>query len=42
MQKLTVLTAALAAGVMSFAFSAADAAPLSQRADQGLVATSAK
>ncbi|AGB45774.1 soluble lytic murein transglycosylase-like protein [Mesorhizobium australicum WSM2073] len=42
MQKLTVLTAALAAGVMSFAFSAADAAPLSPRADQGLVAASAK
>ncbi|RVA84809.1 lytic transglycosylase domain-containing protein, partial [Mesorhizobium sp. M7A.F.Ca.CA.004.01.1.1] len=29
MQKFTVLTAALAAGVMTFAFSAADAAPLS-------------
>ncbi|ESY97146.1 transglycosylase SLT domain-containing protein [Mesorhizobium australicum] len=42
MQKLTGLTAALAAGVMSFAFSAADAAPLSPRADQGLVAASAK
>ncbi|MBZ9741663.1 MULTISPECIES: lytic transglycosylase domain-containing protein [unclassified Mesorhizobium] len=42
MQKLTVLTAALAAGAMSFAFSAADAAPLSQRADQGLVTASAK
>ncbi|WP_263498662.1 transglycosylase SLT domain-containing protein [Mesorhizobium sp. ESP7-2] len=42
MQKLTVLTAALAAGVMSFAFSAADAAPFSPRADQGFVAASAK
>ncbi|MEI9407776.1 lytic transglycosylase domain-containing protein [Mesorhizobium salmacidum] len=42
MQKLTVLTAALAAGVMSFAFSAADAAPFSLRADQGFVAAPAK
>jgi soluble lytic murein transglycosylase-like protein len=42
MQKLTVLTAALAAGVMTFAFSAAHAAPLSPRADQGLVLASAK
>jgi soluble lytic murein transglycosylase-like protein len=42
MQKLTVLTAALAAGAMTFAFSAAHAAPLSPRADQGLVLTSAK
>ncbi|MFD2055688.1 lytic transglycosylase domain-containing protein [Mesorhizobium calcicola] len=42
MQKLTVLTAALAAGVMTFAFDAANAAPLSPRADQGLVAVSAK
>jgi soluble lytic murein transglycosylase-like protein len=42
MQKLTVLTAALAAGVMTFAFSAANAAPLSPRADQGLVVASAK
>ncbi|CAN7475586.1 lytic transglycosylase domain-containing protein [Mesorhizobium sp. LjRoot246] len=42
MQKFTVLTAALAAGVMTFAFSAADAAPLSPRADQGLVVVSAK
>ncbi|RWC45181.1 transglycosylase SLT domain-containing protein [Mesorhizobium sp.] len=42
MQKFTVLTAALAAGVMTFALSAADAAPLSPRADQGLVVVSAK
>ena len=42
MQKLTVLTAALAAGVMTFAFSAADAASVSPRADQGLVAATAK
>ncbi|MER9297057.1 transglycosylase SLT domain-containing protein [Mesorhizobium sp. M0621] len=42
MQKLTVLTAALAAGVMTFAFGAAHAAPLSPRADQGLVVVSAK
>ena len=38
MQKLTVVTAALAAGVVTFAFSAADAATWSPRADQGLVA----
>ncbi|TPL04021.1 lytic transglycosylase domain-containing protein [Mesorhizobium sp. B2-4-14] len=42
MQKLTVVTAALAAGVMTFAFSAANAAPVSPRADQGLVAVNAK
>ncbi|QKC83058.1 transglycosylase SLT domain-containing protein [Mesorhizobium sp. NZP2077] len=42
MQKLTVATAALAAGVMTFAFNAADAAPVSPRADQGLVAGTAK
>ncbi|WP_027051093.1 lytic transglycosylase domain-containing protein [Mesorhizobium erdmanii] len=42
MQKLTVVTAALAAGVMTFAFSAADAASLSPRADQGLVVATAK
>ena len=42
MQKLTVVTAALAAGVMTFAFSAANAAPLSPRADQGLVVVTAK
>ncbi|MFB9978549.1 lytic transglycosylase domain-containing protein [Mesorhizobium kowhaii] len=42
MQKLTVLTAALAAGVMTFAFSAANAAPLSPRADQGVITVSAK
>ena len=39
MQKLTVLTAAVAAGVMTFAFGAANASP---RADQGLVTVSAK
>jgi len=42
MQKLTVVTAALAAGVMTFAFNAADAAPVSPRADQGLVVAAAK
>ncbi|MCZ8546116.1 transglycosylase SLT domain-containing protein [Mesorhizobium qingshengii] len=42
MQKLTVVTAALAAGVMTFAFSAANAASLSPRADQGVIAVSAK
>jgi soluble lytic murein transglycosylase-like protein len=42
MQKLTVVTAAVAAGVISFAISAANGAPLSQRADQGLPAISGK
>jgi soluble lytic murein transglycosylase-like protein len=42
MQKLTVVTAAIAAGVMTFAFSAADAAPLSWKANEGFIATSAK
>ncbi|TIN17999.1 MAG: lytic transglycosylase domain-containing protein, partial [Mesorhizobium sp.] len=42
MQKLTVLTAALAAGVMTFAFNSANAAPFNPRADQGFVAVSAK
>ena len=42
MHKLTVVTAALAAGVFSVAFSSANSAPLSPRADQGLVAASAK
>jgi soluble lytic murein transglycosylase-like protein len=42
MQKLTVVTAAIAAGLMTFAFNAADAAPLSQRADQGFIAGPAK
>lgn len=42
MQKLTVVTAAITAGVMTFAFSAADAAPLSQRADQGFFTAPAK
>ncbi|MER8502972.1 MULTISPECIES: lytic transglycosylase domain-containing protein [unclassified Mesorhizobium] len=42
MQKLTVLTAAIAAGVMTFAFSAANSAPLSQRADQGFSAAAGK
>ncbi|TPJ71326.1 lytic transglycosylase domain-containing protein [Mesorhizobium sp. B2-6-2] len=36
MQKLTVVAAAVAAGVMSFAFSPANSAPLSLRADNGL------
>lgn len=42
MQKLTVLTAAVAAGVMTFAIGAANGAPLSQRADQGFSAVPAK
>ncbi|RVC07740.1 lytic transglycosylase domain-containing protein, partial [Mesorhizobium sp. M7A.F.Ca.CA.002.15.2.1] len=42
MQKFTVLTAALAAGVMTFAFSAAHAASFSPRADQGFPVVSAK
>ncbi|AZO44033.1 MULTISPECIES: transglycosylase SLT domain-containing protein [Mesorhizobium] len=42
MQKLTVLTAALAAGVMTFAFNSANAASFNPRADQGFVAVSAK
>ncbi|MER8371949.1 transglycosylase SLT domain-containing protein [Mesorhizobium sp. M1338] len=42
MQKSTVLTAALAAGVMTFAFSAAHAAPFSPRADQGFASVPAK
>lgn len=42
MQKLTVLTAAVAAGVMTFALSTANGAPLSQRADQGLTVASGK
>ncbi|TIN44752.1 MAG: hypothetical protein E5Y32_15710, partial [Mesorhizobium sp.] len=42
MQKLTVLTAAVAAGVMTFAIGAANGAPLSQRADQGFMAASDK
>ncbi|MER9340214.1 transglycosylase SLT domain-containing protein [Mesorhizobium sp. M0601] len=42
MQKLTVLTAAIAAGVMTFAFSSANSAPLSQRADQGFSAAAGK
>jgi soluble lytic murein transglycosylase-like protein len=42
MQKLTVLTAALAAGVMTFAFGAANAAQLSPRAHQEPIAVSAK
>ncbi|MBZ9883942.1 transglycosylase SLT domain-containing protein [Mesorhizobium sp. CA10] len=36
MQKLTVVAAAVAAGVISFAFSPANSAPLSLRADNGL------
>jgi soluble lytic murein transglycosylase-like protein len=39
MQKLTVVTAAVAAGVMTFAFSAVNAAPLSPRAIQPIVVT---
>ncbi|MBZ9675860.1 lytic transglycosylase domain-containing protein [Mesorhizobium sp. ES1-1] len=42
MHKLTVVTAALAAGVFSVAFSTAHSAPLSPRADQGLSSPSAK
>jgi soluble lytic murein transglycosylase-like protein len=42
MQKLTVLTAAVAAGVMTFAIGTANGAPLSQRADQGFIAASDK
>ncbi|MDF3151158.1 transglycosylase SLT domain-containing protein [Mesorhizobium sp. XAP10] len=42
MQKFTVLTAVLAAGVMTFAFSAAHAASFSPRADQGFPVVSAK
>ena len=42
MQKLTVLTAAVAAGVMTFAIGAANGAPLSQRADQGFIVASGK
>ncbi|MFA6153781.1 lytic transglycosylase domain-containing protein [Mesorhizobium sp.] len=42
MLRLTVVTAALAAGVFSVAFSTAHSAPLSPRADQGLAAASAK
>jgi len=38
MQKLTVLTAAVAAGVMTFAIGAANAAPESLRADNGFIA----
>ncbi|MDX8523417.1 transglycosylase SLT domain-containing protein [Mesorhizobium sp. MSK_1335] len=36
MQKLTVVAAAIAAGVISFAFNPANSAPLSLRADNGL------
>jgi soluble lytic murein transglycosylase-like protein len=42
MQKLTVVTAAVAAGVMTFAIGAAHGAPLSPRADQGFIAASGK
>lgn len=42
MQKLTVLTAAVAAGVMTFAIGAANGAPLGQRADQGFMTASDK
>ncbi|UVC18583.1 lytic transglycosylase domain-containing protein [Mesorhizobium onobrychidis] len=42
MQKLTVVTAAIAAGVMTFAIGAANGAPLSQRADQGFITASGR
>ncbi|TGQ42640.1 MULTISPECIES: transglycosylase SLT domain-containing protein [unclassified Mesorhizobium] len=42
MQKLTIVTAAIAAGVMTFAIGAANGAPLSQRADQGCMTPSVK
>lgn len=42
MQKLTIVTAAVAAGVMIFAIGAANGAPLSQRADQGFITASDK
>jgi hypothetical protein len=42
MQILTVVTAAFAAGVMTFAVGAADGAPISLRADQGLTAAPGK
>lgn len=38
MQKLTVLAAAVAAGVITFAFNTANSAPLSPRADNGFAA----
>ena len=38
MQKLTVVAAAIAAGVITFAFNTANSAPLSLRADNGLAA----
>ena len=38
MQRLTVVAAAVAAGVMTFAFSPANSAPLSLRADNGFAA----
>jgi len=42
MQKLTVVTAAVAAGVMTFAIGAANAAPESLRADNGFIAVAGK
>ncbi|AZO46393.1 MAG: lytic transglycosylase domain-containing protein [Mesorhizobium sp.] len=42
MQNLTVLTAAVAAGVMTFAIGAANAAPQSLRADSGFIAVAGK
>ena len=42
MKKLTVLTAAVAAGLLTFAIGAANGAPLSQRADQGFMTASDK
>lgn len=42
MQKLTVLTAAVAAGVMTFALGTANAEPWNPRADQGFASVPAK
>ncbi|CDX20396.1 Lytic transglycosylase catalytic [Mesorhizobium sp. ORS 3359] len=42
MQKLTVVAAAVAAGVISFAFNQANSAPLSPRADNGFAAVTPK
>ncbi|MDG4894085.1 transglycosylase SLT domain-containing protein [Mesorhizobium sp. WSM4976] len=42
MQRLTVVAAAVAAGVISFAFNQADSAPLSPRADNGFAAAAPK
>lgn len=42
MQKLTVVSAAIAAGMISFAFTPANSAPLSPRADNGFAVAPAK